>query len=442
MPKIATHNSRYSSQEVENLVLRVATALSKLKLNPEKPIALHVDISLHGVVLVLAVIRLGLKVAFCPLREPVSVIKSWLADLDINILICSKDCEIPSDNKIKVYDLKNIISHSFISIINKSNNFISYMRTSGTTSMPKSALISFLSHSNSALSVSNYFNFNNQQSWALSLPIYHVSGLSIIFRAMLQDAEIYIAPDHEALLGGLKSQAFSHCSVVPAQLKRLLSEDVDIAHLKALIIGGDSLKAKDREQALRKGCKLYESYGMCETASMIAVKSSKIISLTTILPHAYIKVNAEHEICVKATSLFLGYWSDGKLSQNLCEDGFFATGDLATSESLSNLELINRKNNRIISGGENIQAEEIERILEQHEAILECVVVPIADAKMGARPVAFMKWLNEPLCDHDIYQFLAPKLASYKFPVRILSYPPDTPQGLKKPRRWFFNSLN
>lgn len=439
--KIATYKSRYSSEEVENLVLRFATALNNLKLDPKKPVALHIDLTVKSVILVLAVIRLGLKVAFCPLREPASVIKNWLADLDINILICSGNFDNLSDNKIIVYDIEKLVSDNTSIIKNNSHSFISYMRTSGTTSMPKTALISYLAHCNSALSVSNYFNFNKQQSWALSLPVYHVSGLSIIFRAMLQDAEIYIAPDHEALVQGINSQAFSHCSLVPAQLKRLLSENIDLSSLKALIIGGDGLKANDRESALAQSCALYESYGMCETASMIIVKNSKT-KATTILPHACIKIKADHEICVKATSLFSGYWSEGSFSQSLCEEGYFATGDLANFESLSKLELIDRKNNRIISGGENIQAEEIERILEQHEAILECVVGPIADAKMGSRPVAFIKWLNQPLVDSEIYDFLAPRLASYKFPVRFMSYPPDIPQGLKKPRRWLLDYIS
>ena len=141
---------------------------------------------------------------------------------------------------------------------------------------------------------------------------------------------------------------------MPAQLKRLINENVDFSHLKALITGGDALKPQDRLMALAKGCKLYESYGMCETASMIAVRESNNNNPITILAHAEIKISRDHEIFVKASSLFSGYWSQGKLTQNLCEDGYFATGDLATSENLAQLELILRKNNRIISWWVNI----------------------------------------------------------------------------------------
>jgi O-succinylbenzoic acid--CoA ligase len=440
MPKITTHNLRYSSLEVENLVTCFAASLMQLNFDRKKNIAFLLDISLNSVVLVLAAVRLGLKVAFCSSREPDLVTNNWLLDLDINILIISGDYKILLNNNIIIYSLENIINNNISEIPDQSQDFVSYIRTSGTTSEPKSALISFEAHRHSALSVSSYFNFDSQQCWALSLPIYHVSGLSIIFRALLQDAEIYIAAHHQALLTALSARAISHCSLVPAQLKRLLNENVDLSALSALITGGDALKLKDRERALAQSCALYESYGMCETASMIAVKNSQY-NKTTILAHADIKISEDHEILVKSTSLFSGYWSQGILTRNLNHDGYFPTGDKATLESFSTLDLIHRKNNRIISGGENIQAEEIEQLLEQHEAILECVVVAKADAEMGARPVAFIKWLNQPLGDHELYNFLAPQLASFKHPVSFLSYPLDTPESLKKPRRWLQNRL-
>lgn len=446
MPRITTQESRLSSLEVESLVVRYARALDALKITSNQIIALHFELCPMSIALVLAVIRLGLKVAFCPLREPSSVIKAWLADLDAKIIISSGNFDKQSydQNQTKIYDIRQILTHkSSGKIINKSENFVSYIRTSGTTSMPKSAVINFRAHVNSATSVSNYFSFSQQQIWALSLPLYHVSGLSIIFRALVQDAEIYIAPDHESLVLALSTKAATHCSVVPAQVKRLLKENVDLSQIQALIVGGDSLAPADRDEALVRGWPLYESYGMCETASMIAVKKSyDQEAQTIILPHAEIKLAADYEICVKATSLFLGYYSDGELSQKLSPDGYFHTGDTATVQGLAQLELINRKNNRIISGGENIQAEEVERVLELHESVAECVVVPMPDKTMGARPVAFIKYKHSALSDQELYNFLAPRLATYKFPVRFINYPKDTPQSLKKPRRWLINYMS
>jgi len=444
MPIITTEESQTTRFEVDHLMARFAYALDKLDLDSNQVIALQLDLSLPSTALVLAVIRLGLKVAFCPVREPASVIKAWLLDLDVKILICSEKFNIKLGDKIRVYCVGEILTPKISSnIINKSENFVSYMRTSGTTSAPKSAVISYAAHANSAVSVANYFNFTKHQSWALSLPLYHVSGLSIIFRALTKDAEIYIAPDHEALVVALYSGFVTHCSLVPAQVRRLLRENVDLKRLQALIVGGDSLAPADRDEALARGWPLYESYGMCETASMIAVKKSTDSNAqTTILPHARIKLASDYEICVKATSLFSGYWSEGKLEKKLSQDGYFYTGDMATSHELSQVELINRKNNRIISGGENIQAEEVERVLELHEAIAECVVVPVADANMGARPLAFIKWHDESVSDQELYNFLKPRLATYKFPVRFMNYPDDSPQGLKKPRRWLANYLN
>jgi O-succinylbenzoic acid--CoA ligase len=218
----------------------------------------------------------------------------------------------------------------------------------------------------------------------------------------------------------------------------LLQDELDLSFLSALIVGGDALGNQDRKEALARGWPLFETYGMCETASMVAVKKSSE-AFTTILPHAEINFGEDGEIKVKASSLFAGYIADNKLDICLDNNNYFATGDISAPDKFNYLE-ISRKYNRIISGGENIQAEEIERVLEKNTNIESCVVIGIPDEKLGSRPVAFIKY-NKIIADHEIYEFLARYLAPYKWPVRFINWPLDAPDGFKKPRRWFYERI-
>lgn len=419
------------------MVNRLARALSGL-VRPHDPIAIHADLSLNGVLLVLASMKLGLKAALCPLKEPLAVLNAWFQDVGISQMLSSGDHKGTSEFDIEVCDIEDLwqMACDDEPLSDCSEHFLSFLRTSGTTSTPKTAVIDYRAHCASALAVNAYFGFDEHETWALSLPLYHVSGLSIIVRAVLANAHIYLAADYHELKAALSLGAISHCSLVPSQLKRLLDDDVDLCKLRAVIVGGDRLQPADRDRALLRAWPLFETYGLCETASMVAVTKSGEDTKTTVLSHADIRLDETREILVKAESLLVGYLSKGKLINALTPDGYLRTGDISASDEISALDVICRKNNRIISGGENIQAEEVESVLEQHPLIDECVVVAQPDERMGFRPLAFIKWHKDPLSPEQIKEFLRPRLAAYKWPTLCLPYPATTPQSLKKPRRW------
>lgn len=401
------------------------------------PIGLFADLSFEGVALAIFAITSGLKAAFCHTREPPSVLSAWLKELGVTKILSS--VFLPEDD-YKNLTIKYLPSHDDIhegtAFFYDTKSFSSIIRTSGSSAKPKSAVIDFLAHEASAKSVNNYFNFNRDSCWALSLPIAHVSGLSIIIRALKSGGGIYIARDFYELCHGIESGHISHCSVVPAQVKRLIKENVNCTKLRALIVGGDKLHSLDRKEALARKYPLYECYGMTETASMILVKNASSTT-TDILPHAQAKLGLDNEILVGGQSLCQGYWYEKTVALPLTSDGFFATGDLLLGNNFDQLHLICRKNNRIISGGENIQVEEVEEALEQHPCIDYAVVAGVYDQEMGMRPVAYVKWQNEPIPSELIKDFLKDKLARYKWPIKLLKWPESLPLSQKKPRHYF-----
>lgn len=378
----------------------------------QKIVALNLELSHASIELFLSAMAAGQVVAIVPSREPASVIDAWLTELNL-------------------WAERQISQQASVII-----------RTSGSTAQPKSAQLSWSALRASARAVNNYVDFKSNSVWALSLPLFHVGGLAIVVRALEAQAMIEIAGDYDELVSLIKTDRVSHVSLVPAQVRRLLGDNIDLAKLRAVIIGGDSLAGSDREQALARDWPLCLSYGLTETASMIyGERYSSAGPKPSVLEHAQLRLAADGEILVKSASLLTGYIIGGELLKPFDSQGFFATGDMAQFNN-NQLHIIGRKNNRIISGGENIQAEEIEQVLESHPLITMCVVVRIADAKFGERPLAFVKWRAEPLSEKTLVDFLTGKLARYKHPVKFIAWPDHLPHVGKKPRSYLKQHLH
>lgn len=441
MVRITTPTQNLSANEVSNRVTPISQALSVSK-TENGVIGLYADLSVEGVMLVLAALRARMKVAICSLREPSATLNAWLKEIGVTTLVSSnKGFESDSFIQHLTFDdmLTSVqINNSDVTFSSACSRMVTIMRTSGTTGQPKSAVISLAAHCASAKAVNEYFSYSAQDTWALSLPLNHVSGLSIVVRSVLAKAAIYVAKNQEELRQGLVDKKITHLSVVPTQLKRLLDDGIDLSSVKKIIVGGDALPGKLLARARALGLPLFETYGLTETASMVWVKDSRT-QQATVLPHAALKQADDGEILVSGESLFDGYLNQAGETSRTLVDNFFATGDIAIVGTLNQLQLISRKSHRIIAGGENIQAEEIECLLESHPAVLECVVVGVLDDKFGMRPAAFIKWLSKPVSRENLTLYLRAQLSPIKVPKYFFDWPNNSDVGLKKPRAYFSN---
>ena len=144
-----------------------------------------------------------------------------------------------------------------------------------------------------------------------------------------------------------------------------------------------------------------------------------------------VSVSSEDEILVRGETLFQGYLqSDGTLDRPLTEDGWFATGDLGFLDDEGYLHVTGRRDNMFVSGGENIQPEEIEKHLCALEGVEEAMVVAVDDDEWGQRPVAFVRMANRqkaPL--RRLEEELREVLPGYMIPNAVLPWPEDLVAG-------------
>ena len=271
------------------------------------------------------------------------------------------------------------------------------VQTSGSTGSPKYAHLGW----------DHFHGLPPATGYLLSVPLHHVSGLAILFRT-----------DDPILPGTGRDNEVTHASFVPTQLKRYLNKPI-YPNLRTILLGGAPIPYDLCKEAYDKGFHIDLTYGMTEMASQVATHPfhpSTGIVFGHGLQGRSIKL-VDGEIWVKGTSLFYGYLN----APSPCIDGWFPTNDLGRMGP-NGLEVIGRKDRMLISGGENIYPEEIEKLLLSHPLIFSVRVSPIPDPEYGQRPIAHVA---TTLSTHKILDLLQ-ALPRFKIPDQIHIVPPTS----------------
>ena len=178
------------------------------------------------------------------------------------------------------------------------------------------------------------------------------------------------------------------------------------------------------DEALSRNLPLHTSYGLTEMASQVTTtppgaSGKQLRTAGRALPHREVRVSGDGEILVRGRTLFAGYVQDKAVSPTLDAEGWFHTGDLGGFDEEGYLRVTGRLDNLFVSGGENIQPEEIEAALVRVAGVEEAVVVPVPDPEFGERPVAFVRSTGGVA---DAARALEPLLPRFKIPKSFHSW--------------------
>lgn len=298
--------------------------------------------------------------------------------------------------------------------------------TSGSTGTPKAALHTLGNHVWNARGSNANIALEPGDRWHLALPLYHVGGLGILFRTLEARSDL--------VFGGLEGA--THLSLVATQLYRLLAEGGPPNGLKAVLLGGSAIPPALLDEAVRRGLPVHTSYGLTEMATQVTTTPpdadrETLRSSGALLPHRELRISGEGEILVRGQTRFVGYVSPDGLAAPFNADGWYAAGDLGFLDEMGRLHVTGRRDFLFISGGENIQPEEIERALAAC-GVVQSLVVPVPDDEFGQRPVAFVS--PEALANvAALRKALEAVLPRFKIPVAFLPLPVQ--EGLKPDRR-------
>ncbi|MCY7416938.1 MAG: o-succinylbenzoate--CoA ligase [Chloroflexi bacterium] len=309
--------------------------------------------------------------------------------------------------------------------------------TSGTTGEPRGVRLTHTNLLASAHAWNAFLDSNADDHWLATLPLSHVAGLGVVMRSVVSGARLTIHDrfDPTAVRTALALDGVTFVSLVPTQLCRLLDDGpVAAPRLRALLLGGAPIPAALVERAVAAGLPTVTTYGMTEAASGVTALSVVETpmhpgSAGRALPGSRVRVRFDDgsdapsgvsaEIAVAGPSIFTGYDGDQTTTDAVLSDGWFRTGDLGSLDADGLLTVSDRRDDLIISGGENISPVEVETVLLSHPDVTDAAVVGRPDATWGAVPVAAVVLRSTGADLHAIEALCRDRLAGYKVPVTI-----------------------
>ncbi len=313
--------------------------------------------------------------------------------------------------------------------------------TSGSSGTPKIVAHRLANHLANARG--SLVPIEQNDAWLLSLPLFHVGGLAILFRCFLAGACVVIPQADLSLTEQLLMAPITHLSLVPTQLYRLLQQPefhFSKTHVKHLLLGGAPLPESLIEQCKAQQLIPWVSYGLSEMASQVCTAQAGQPGLVGKPLNGRQVTISNKEICVKGETLFAGYYqADGSLQLPLDDEGWFHTGDAGYWQN-DELVITGRIDNQFSSGGENVQPEQIEQQLLQHPAVAQAIVVPVPDDEWGMRCACFIDWQQSAISFNELANWLRQFLPAYMLPKQWLNWP-ELPAGQLKIQRTEFQRL-
>ncbi|WP_341765151.1 o-succinylbenzoate--CoA ligase [Candidatus Providencia siddallii] len=355
-------------------------------------------------------------------------------NLDKSYLFNYSKLEYFNYNKYKIKNNFKLLKYS--ELLKKPATLI---LTSGSNGLPKAVVHNIFAHMNSANSVLDVINYEKYDCWLLSLPLFHISGQGIVWRWLLRGG--LIAFKEKKLSDSL--HGVTHVSLVPTQLFRLFNKDRRILlNLKEILLGGSMIPISLTTKIANLGITCWCSYGMTEMASTVCIKVTNNKNGVG-LPLKGKKIRIiNNEIQIKSNTKALGYWFDGDIVPLNCINGWFKTNDRGAYIN-GEYHVFGRLDNLFFSGGEFIQPEYIEKIINSHKNVIQSFIIPIKDKEFGYKPVAVLE-LREKTSISIIEKWLKDKVAPYQYPIYFCRLLPEFKVCINKISRkyikkWFLS---
>ncbi len=316
--------------------------------------------------------------------------------------------------------------------------------TSGTTQAPKIARLTGANFFWSALASGYRLGVDPTDRWLLTLPLYHVGGLSIVLRSALYGTAVALPPvrssfDPAAWWDDLLRLRATLVSLVPTMLYRLLRarEQGPPRHLRVALVGGAAAGPEVLQPALERGWPVALTYGLTEAASQVATAppaqvARKPGSVGRPLLFTQVRVrddagrdlppNRVGEIWVRGPGVFAGYWRAARATAEvLTPDGWLRTRDAGYLDPDGDLWVLARRSDLIVTGGENVTPQEVEAVLRQHPAVADAAVVGLPDPEWGhIVAAAVVPRPERSPSPQELQAHCRAHLAGYKIPRRFV----------------------
>ncbi|MCJ7553881.1 MAG: AMP-binding protein [Ignavibacteriaceae bacterium] len=442
-PAVITKDSIITYDELNKLSSSYAETLSD-KIFKGEYIGIYSDNSPEFIVAVIALWKLG------AIPVPLNLLAT---DEELLKLISFAEIKHIITNKTLYQKIKTVETVEIIFLENEKNNnditlqlFTDFdltatdeavvVFTSGVTDEPKGVVHTFHSLLSSVLFGNEILNHSENDRWLASLPFYHIGGFQIVCRALYYGASIIIPESLKTndLIEVISELKPTLASFVSTQLKRMMEAGFKPnTELKCSLIGGGFVAKELLVEAKKTGWYPVKVYGSSETASFITALNENNIELKSDsigkpVGNTIIKIihqngnecpsNVQGDIVIQSDSLFKKYLNNETATNERILKNSYFTGDIGYYDEDGFYYISGRKNDMIVSGGENVNPFEVEQVILKYPGITEAVVFPINDVEWGEIVCAVIVTSTE-VDISDLKLLLKKKLAPYKIPKQF-----------------------
>ena len=433
--------NEYTYNDIYRGVVHVARKLEPLQASC---IAILSDNSVMMAIYVLATMVVHKELLLLNVHLKPKEIENQLAQLDVTTVLHSVERreQLPNSISTIVFEsLERILSDEeaddTFDWTFEDRDIAVIMNTSATTGQFKSVPLRWGQIRAHVQASKEVLGKTEQDNWLMVLPLFHVSGLSILLRSLYNGTAVTILPkyDKAQVLKLIESENINMMSLVPTILTQL---EPSITHhkLRVILLGGEFIPMALIDACEKKSLPIYKTYGMTETFSQSVTFSvldypHKRDSVGKPLPGMQVRIDKPDadgvgEIHLTGPMVMTGYIDKEPI------DGDLNTDDIGYVDEDGFVYILNRRKDLIISGGENIYPKELEDLVYTLSSVKECAVVPVPDPKWGQVPALFVAFHDgESMTADAILSFMTKSLAKYKVPkyVKILSALPRNGTG-------------
>jgi acyl-CoA synthetase (AMP-forming)/AMP-acid ligase II len=330
--------------------------------------------------------------------------------------------------------------------------------TSGTTGRPKGVMRSHRGELAVGECMCLTMDIRPRGRMLEVMPMFHAGAQSSILGQMWRGGEIHIhrSFDPEAVLKAIQNERITHLHLVPVMVQALVDhpdfDRYDLSSVETILYAAAPMPVPVLRRALaRFGPVFVNSWGQTEGTGTALPKhlhavDGPMVELLGSIGNAYPLsevriVNDEGKDCasgevgellVRGDAVMVGYWNNTAATLEALKDGWLKTGDMGRFDDCERIFLVDRKKDMIISGGENIYSQEVERAVAEHPAVAQVAVIGASDEKWGEAVVACVVLHPDARADAaEIIAHTASLIASYKKPKRVvfLDSFPTLPSG-------------
>lgn len=466
-------NRKFTYPELNRRVNQLAHSLLDLGLSKGDKVAVLLENCIELVEVYLATAKTGLVIVPINFRLVGSEVAYIVNNSDTRAMIVHDEFT-PCVDSLKP-ELENIESNRYYVVGDKTNGYREYetfikagpdsepeskvdpqdtwilIYTSGTTGKPKGVVRSHESHIAFYLINAVDFGFNEHDVCLNIMPLCHINSTFFTFTFTYIGGSAYIHPARsfqaEEILEIIEREKISFISLIPTHYSLLLNaQDAikkhNVSSIRKLLCSSAPAR-KDMKLAVMEffpGVELYEAYGSTEAGIVTVLKpEDQLRKLGSIgfesLGTDIVKILDENgnevgvgeigELYSRGPMLFDEYYKMPEKTTASFYGGWFSAGDMARRDEDGFFEIVDRKDNLIITGGEHVYPSEVEKLIGSHPDVLDVAIIGLPDEKWGEAVTAFIipKDPNTPPREKEIISFCSDKIAGYKRPkeVRLIS---------------------